>query len=135
MKLIGRTLTLLSLTVLLSAGWAPAQQFSVLVRATVPFELSVGNKTFPAGDYTIVRANPSTLVLRDAKNRSLAVMITTPVWSATPPSGPKLVFYKRGDRGFLVRVWQADSFTGQEILIRKLPSATPQFQEVAGNQP
>jgi hypothetical protein len=134
MKGFGRTLASLLLTVLLFAGFAHAQYVRLTIQVEVPFEFRVGNKTFPAGGYRIVRNNPSTLVLQDSKGRVLTVMMTIPVWSATAPAAPKLLFYQYGKQHVLARIWQQGSSVGQELPLPKQPAAESSLQ-ATGAQP
>ncbi|MBZ5600276.1 MAG: hypothetical protein LAN83_18375 [Acidobacteriia bacterium] len=116
--LIARTLTSLSLAVLLLAGVAHAQ-YAQVIKAKVPFEFTVGQRTFPAGQYSLVRSAPYLLVLRDAQARVLAMVVTRSTESATTPASAKLEFYNDGDRHILVRVWQQGNPIGQELYRRK----------------
>ena len=134
MNLVGRTLNTLSVAVLLFAGLAHAQFLgSPIMQVDVPFEFSVGKKTFPAGHYSFGRANPSTLVVRDGNGRVVAAMIAYQAWSATAPAGPKLVFYNYGGRHVLARIWLRSERSGYEISRPKMPVAMA--QTATGNQP
>ena len=64
--LITRMLTSLLTIVLLAAGSAYAQSPAV-IKVNIPFEFALGDKIFPAGDYSIVQPLQHFLVLRDAR--------------------------------------------------------------------
>ncbi|HVO81486.1 MAG TPA: hypothetical protein VMT28_12185 [Terriglobales bacterium] len=112
--LIARTLTSLSLAVLLLAGMAHAQYASV-IKLKVPFEFVVGGQTFPAGEYSLVRTAPYLLVLRDAQAHSLMNVITRSTEAASAPTSPRVRFYTDGERHVLAQVWQQGDSIGQEL--------------------
>jgi hypothetical protein len=75
------------------------------VTADVPFEFTVGNKTFSPGKYTISRGtNTQTLVIRDSENEESAVFL---VQNAAPRRDAKamFVFNRYGNQYFLSQVW------------------------------
>ena len=92
MKSIRRTFTKLLMAVMLFAGLAQAQFGAWVVNVDIPFEFSVGKKTFPAGNYSIIRTAPDRLALRDSQAGVVALMITHSVQQATPRAQTKLVF-------------------------------------------
>jgi hypothetical protein len=115
MKSIHRTLTILTLTVLLFAGLAGAQAVSTLIRVEVPFAFQVGNKVLPAGVYSIMRERPYTLAVRDARERVVAIAVTIPAQTFTAPPTAKLVFRVDGGPKVLTGVWTANSRYGYEF--------------------
>jgi hypothetical protein len=135
MKSIQRTLTLLLLTVSLFTGAARAQASIPLVRVNVPFEFLVGNRVLPAGDYSIFRADPSALVVRNSAGRVVATAMTTSTQALTAPVAPKLVFRFTGERNVLTQVWTSNSRYGYEFPApRPSPAfaASPQMQAAGG---
>jgi len=112
MKFTHRLLALLSSIVLLLAAAVTAQTVAPLIRVNVPFEFQVGNTVLPAGDYSVVRTDPYVLVLRDARNRVVATVVTTPAQLLVAPATPKVVFEMEGGRNVLSRVWAANSRFG-----------------------
>jgi hypothetical protein len=85
--------------------------------ADVPFEFAVGDRTFPAGTYSITRLNPQSdnvaLVIKSADGKMSKIVLTTPVLAKGTLENAKLVF-KRYDEGyFLSEVWTAADDTGQ----------------------
>jgi hypothetical protein len=70
------------------------------VIATIPFSFTVGNKTLPAGKYTITVVNPSSdrriLQIRSMNGRSSAMVMTTGV-IADVAENSKLVFDRYDD--------------------------------------
>jgi hypothetical protein len=91
-RLIARTLTSLLLAVLWLGGAAYAQFTPKVIKVNIPFEFNVGNKTFPAGSYSLVQPLQHFLVLRDARGQTIASAFTEGIESATPTAAPKLKF-------------------------------------------
>jgi hypothetical protein len=84
-----------------------AQSLADALSVKIPFEFTVGEKTLPAGEYTIqrLRDTPAILVIQSADRGSRAVIWTTPMDDSQSPAKTKLVFSDYGDRRFLAQVW------------------------------
>jgi hypothetical protein len=105
--------------VLLLAANAHGQYLSQVIKVRVPFAFDVGNKTFPAGDYSVLQTAPYLLSLRDSQGHALANVITGSV-ERSETSGPaKLDFYVDGDRRVLARVWREHESLGHQISVSK----------------
>lgn len=93
----------LSLFVMLTATSVSAQFDSVLV-ANIPFEFVIGNKTLPAGEYTVRIIYGSEIQIQ-SQDRGASVFVGT-----RPANGKKmgneLVFNRYGDRYFLSTLWR-----------------------------
>jgi hypothetical protein len=126
MNSIQRAFTLLALTVLLFAG-VQAQTTARFIQVHVPFEFQVGNEVLPAGEYSITRANPYILVLRDSHERVVASVVPAPAQASAAPAACKLVFYVDGERNVLARIWSANSRYGYELPV---PRNWPAFAKV-----
>ena len=85
------------------------------IKANIPFEFSVGNRSFPAGRYSLVRVQPFLLELRDPDGRVLANVLTQSVQSQTAPVQPRLLFDNKGGGHALTQVWQENESTGQQL--------------------
>lgn len=120
MKRIAANLTVLIVVVLLfsAAGYAQFVEQPVL-KADVPFEFSIGKKTFPAGEYGIVRIAPHTLALRDSSNGFLTSVVTGSVVSLRARSTPKLKFEFEDGRYALTEVWPDGTATGYQLSVPK----------------
>jgi hypothetical protein len=92
-------IALLALSTLAAGGKAVAQQPAV--RATVPFEFTVGGRLLPADTYTITSSS-GVLVIRSIDGRFTSM--TTSSHDNRSVTGGKLVFNKYGDQYFLHEV-------------------------------
>jgi hypothetical protein len=113
--LVVRLFTPLLLAVLLLAGLARAQYADQIIKVNIPFGFDIGNQTFPAGLYSLVRTEPHILRLRNSESHVIATLVTGSVEAATAPSSAKLDFYVEGGRHILTRVWQRDDAIGHEL--------------------
>ncbi|HZQ69013.1 MAG TPA: hypothetical protein VFA68_10895 [Terriglobales bacterium] len=112
---IGRFLASLAAGVLLLATVAPAQVSEHAVKFAAPFEFTIGQRTFPAGSYSLVRTEPYLLELRDADKRSLTRVVTRSVQTLEAPEESKVLFYSENGRHLLGQVWLGRETLGQEI--------------------
>lgn len=111
-----RTLTLLSLYVLLfAATFAYGQFTSRVIRVDIPFDFTIGETEFPAGQYSFLVNGPNSLLLRDSGGRSLITVGTRSVQAVAVPKVPKLSFKVEGSRHLLSQVWRDDSAIGYEL--------------------
>ena len=100
MKRITAT-ALFTLAALVTAGGAMAQGRAV--RATVPFDFSVGDKLLPAGDYEITKNSASVIEVRN-RDKHVVMLASTMYDSHQSRNGSKLVFDKYGDQYFLSEI-------------------------------
>ena len=81
---------------------------STELRANIPFEFSVGNKTMPAGEYSVRCTNPASdlkvLKLRTRDGHE-SVMVRTGSVIGKIPDSAKLVFNRYGDHYFFAQAW------------------------------
>jgi len=96
---------------------AHGQSLSNPVRANVPFDFTLGDKKFSAGDYYIIRArtNSGDLVLRVSSvtgNRG-AFQLTSGLRTSAPKKSDTLIFHQYGDQYFLSEVWPAGANAGR----------------------
>jgi len=114
MKSILRALTLLVAGVL-SVSAASAQFSPMTLKFKVPFEFSVGKRTFSAGNYFIERTSPNTLSLRDGDHKFLTLIKATPAHSLNLRTSSAISF--EGVRHALVQVWEGGSTNGYQIYV------------------
>lgn len=96
-------IALLIVASFVSTGSASAQEHRV--QATIPFTFAVGNRTLPAGTYTIgSEANsPTVLQIRSWKNKVNMLTMGQPNQENSSQQN-ELVFHKYGDRYFLSEI-------------------------------
>jgi len=139
-KLIARSIASILLSVLTLGPFAQAQSPERTIKANIPFEFSVGNRSFPAGRYSLVRVEPFLLELRDPEGRVLANVLTQSVQSQTAPAQPRLLFDKEGGGHALTQVWQEDESIGQQLIpsrsaTRAVQKATRHVQTAQASNP
>jgi hypothetical protein len=107
--------SMLSLAVTL-AGAAVYANPAGPVRANIPFDFSVGNKTLPAGVYTFApTTTPALLLIRREDGRTGALIQTQGVQARREQAQTKLVFRRYGDHYFLAQLWTAGDSNGLEL--------------------
>jgi hypothetical protein len=73
------------------------------VEAKIPFDFTVGDKTLPAGNYTIKSASDKLIVIKN-QDRPASAFTTVNQDSKSVPNGGKLLFHKYGGQYFLSEV-------------------------------
>ena len=103
------------LAILLLATVVQAQQNGV--KANVPFDFAVGDRAYPAGEYTVKSTlNDSGVMRLDNTQEPLAGFIpSNSCENGAPAKETKLVFHRVGSRYFLYQVWIAGNLTGHEF--------------------
>lgn len=141
-NLTARILTILLPSVLLLAGTAHSQYKPRTLIVTVPFEFTAGDKTFPAGDYSIVSTAPDRLSVRDSRGHVLASLVAhSAKWPNDNSRPPRLGFYSVGGAHALTQVWM-DSSVGYELasqqpvpaMAKRRSPALPAQSTGAGNK-
>jgi hypothetical protein len=125
-----------SVLAILSVSSIQAQSGNVQT-ANIPFAFMVGNKTFPAGLYSVTRINPQSdkaaLLIKSADGSTGKVVLTMPIQAGHALETAKLVFSRYGDRYFLSEVWTPANATGLEI--QKSRSERTLLARNTGEQP
>jgi hypothetical protein len=104
------------LSLLLVAGSAIAQ--TVHVRADIPFNFAVGNKTYPTGAYsigTLGDRDGKVLLLRSEDGNTNMAIISNAAENRTPADKTKLVFSRYGKQYFLSQVWLSGATRGHQL--------------------
>lgn len=102
--------TMIALTVLVGsmAVAAHAQSNGRRLVANIPFQFNVGDKTLPAGEYTIAQTNPSSdrVVLQiRTKDGSQSVLVQMNSVNGRTAHASSLIFHRYSDKYFLGQVW------------------------------
>ena len=111
-------------------------------KINIPFGFSAGNKTLPAGAYTIKRVSEggSSFIVRNEKGRAAVIIPTSAsLRDSSPQASMKLVFNRYGSMYFLSQVWMPNDETGHQVpmsraergLKRELASRNLQPQQVS----
>ncbi|MBV8438053.1 MAG: hypothetical protein JOY95_11120 [Silvibacterium sp.] len=100
------TTALFTLAALVTAGGAAAQDRAV--RATVPFDFTVGEKLLPAGNYEISEPSYGVIEVRN-RDTDVTMLTSTSHDSHESRNGSKLVFHKYRDQYFLSEILCASS--------------------------
>jgi hypothetical protein len=131
--------TLLILISLLGIGTlsASAQVIDGL-EFNIPFEFTVAEKTFPAGNYIISPLGNYTegvFALRDQDNKHESAFLAENTEKATIPQKSELIFDKVGDHYFLSEIFEAGDATGERLpeprLEKRLEKAAAKEQGIA----
>jgi hypothetical protein len=113
-----KAFVLLSLLLPLSAIYVYGQGKTLIREAKIPFDFSVGDKTFPAGVYTVTRVNAEKIMLRlSSEDGQEAIhIITNPVEAKESSKTAKLIFRRYGETYFLSQIWESDEIQGRQLL-------------------
>jgi hypothetical protein len=113
-------LGLLVVMTMIAAGTsAKAQTLEYKLTANIPFDFTVADKKFQAGEYSISRAQATagdTVVrISSADGHANINRITVPVIRLTAQNKATLVFHRYGEEYFLFQVWPAGANTGRVL--------------------
>ena len=114
------SIALFILAGMVSAGSVLAQDHGV--RATVPFDFTVGNKVLPSGTYTIEPTAQNVIVIRN-REKNIAVMSTSYGDGKQSKTG-ELVFNKYGDQYFLREILCSSADMSVELPASKTEKRT-----------
>ena len=88
----------------------------------VPFDFSVSGKTFPAGEYMVIRVGVSrdalTMCSKDGKGSASA--LTKTIETRDIQNQTRIVFRRYGKQYFLSQVWISGRSTGRELFTSKV---------------
>jgi hypothetical protein len=98
---IVRTLVTLGLSAVLSPVALLAQD---RMTANIPFEFSIGAKSFAAGEYAVKRVNDHVLMIQSIKDGTGVYAPVLPADTTKNAGSPVLLFNKYGDSYFLAKV-------------------------------
>ena len=119
MKHVKKAFALSGLLVLLTFSAALGQSDRQTI-IHIPFNFTVGEKSFTAGKYVIQQNRKDSdlvWVIRRKDNVGKALILTRPVRANETVEETRLVFHKYDDLYFLAEFWTPGSNTGREIQI------------------
>ena len=94
-----------SLVVMLATTTCIFAASSTRIETELPFDFTVGNKTLPAGTYTITEESHDVLRVRSVDHRSSVAILTNVIKGKSPKNATCLIFKRYGDRYFLRQAW------------------------------
>ena len=147
-KLYASIFLLFGLYAILAAAPVRAQSAGEQT-ANITFSFNVGDKTFPAGRYTVRRVNPASdrvaLEIKSDDGRLGRITLTSFVHAGgATEQRPRLVFTRYGEQYFLAQVWTHARTDGlalptsrsERTLARKAGERAPERMSVAlGRRP
>lgn len=108
---------LLTMALLLGSVSSYAQEIRPLMKTSIPFGFTVGNQSFPAGDYTISSVGSQHLILLQSTNGAHVTFAGTNAKYVREPSAySKVVFQHSGTAYFLSEIWKQGDITGRELV-------------------
>ena len=125
-------LPLLLMAVIGSAALTTKAQSSFGVRANVPFDFNVGDKTLQAGKITAREMASGALAISNLAKRQHAIRIVHGVASSNQNGSAKLVFRRYGNRYYLTQVW-IPGYNGMEFQKSKTERALERETMVSKN--
>ena len=102
--------------------------------ANIPFDFNVGNKTMPAGEYTLSQVNPASdqAVLQfRSKDGHAGVMVRMASVIGRAQESSKLIFNSYGNRYFFAQAWIDGDNSGLQAPKSRAERAVE--RELAGN--
>jgi len=127
-------LPLLLMAVIGSAALTTKAQSTYGVRANVPFEFNVGDKTLPAGKISAreMSANSGALAISNLDKSQHAIRIAHAMATSKQTDRGKLVFRKYGNRYYLAQVW-IPGYNPLELMKSKIERALERETMLAKN--
>ena len=123
-------ITLIAIAALFIAASAQAQQTKVM--ADVPFSFVVGDRAYPAGEYTLASNGPVVLI-ESTEQTSAANVLSNACENARPADKTKLVFHRMGGTLFLYQIWVAGNDYGREFPPSKTETRLAQNHDKSEN--
>jgi hypothetical protein len=113
-----KTLFRIAATLTILATFAAAQSnftFTKTETANVPFSFNVGDRTFPAGVYTVQLDHEKQVLVIRGEDRKALMLLANNEESKDAPKTSQLVFRRLGDHLFLKEAWVRGSNQGQSL--------------------
>ena len=123
-----KALAIVSLLVLISPAFAQVR----IIQADVPFDFIVGNRTMPAGEYSLALNGSGSLRVSKTSGNEITGITAVQV-AGSVDATPRLLFHRYGDRHYLVEVWMGEMSMSHRLFTSpaELESAKITKQETA----
>ena len=105
---------ILGLVICLFSSMVFAQSFSV-IKVNIPFDFKVGDKTLPAGQYSVIEPLQHLVQLRDGNGHVIASTLTGGVESKFQPAKSHLSFNVVDGEHVLAQVWREGDQIGEQL--------------------
>lgn len=115
MKRVANILTVLSLAVLFSVGLVQAQSAGQKMTANIPFDFTVGNLSFQAGQYDFTRTGDGLYLIRDANGRAQMILGGAPIQQNGAVEKSNLRFEIVNGRHILIQAWSEVAASGNDF--------------------
>jgi hypothetical protein len=104
------------LTVLAMATAAQAQS-QTTVKANIPFDFTVGNRAYPAGEYSVksIGSSDKTLRIDNTQEGTAEIILSNTCVKNAPAAKTMFVFHRVGNNYFLSQIWTEGNTTGREF--------------------
>lgn len=127
-RFVASLLTMLLITFIGMAGTGTASAATgTIVKVNIPFEFSVGDRTFPAGEYSLAKFRPDLIALYDSRGHNVDIALAHVQTNLEPLTDSKLKFEVVGDRHVLAEVWIAGESTGAVFAVKGVTSRAQQL--------
>lgn len=119
---------------LMTAVVSNAQARDAQLKANIPFDFVVGDKTLAAGEYMVGQPTSiaaDAIMIRSVDGHQNAVRLSNTVSAKAPKERAMLIFNRYGENYYLAQVWTPGSAEGHTLLKSKAERATE--RELAKN--
>ena len=111
---------LLVVMIMIASGMsAKAQTLEYKLNANIPFDFTVADKKFQAGEYSFGRAQQTAgdaiVQMSSVDGHANLTRLTIPVLRLTAQNKATLIFHRYGDEYFLSQIWPAGANTGRTL--------------------
>ena len=100
---------------------------ATIAKANVPFEFSIGERTYSAGTYSLVELKDDLIALYDDRGQNVGMVLAMVERNFEPPTESKMKFELINGRHVLTEVWTADQPTGFIFAVKGATSAAAGF--------
>ncbi|HKN76524.1 MAG TPA: hypothetical protein VJW94_15195 [Candidatus Acidoferrum sp.] len=113
-----RALVMAAVMALTAMATTRVAQAQGTMRVNVPFDFAAGNKTLPAGEYSVkISPTDSRVLLIQSEDTTASMFIgTNAVVANEPQTESKLIFNRYGDHYFLSQVWNEGEPRGRQLM-------------------
>lgn len=124
-RFVASVMTMLMITFAGMAGTAKAET-GPTTKVNIPFEFSVGDRTYAAGEYSLTEYRPNLIAMYDARGRHVGIALTYARLNFKPSADSKVRFELVDGHYALEEVWIAGESTGAVFAARAGKRQTPE---------